>query len=128
MTMSMNATRRPRKAGRWYVAALLVPSGLLLGGCAILSGSQAEPEPMFRDKAMSLQNATGAVVAGRGTREDVQAALGRATMVRFESGFEVWAYRGIAPGGVAPGATEFIILFGPDGVVKKSRVRAPSGS
>lgn len=124
--MTGTATRRPRKAW-WHAAAWPGLSCLLLGGCAMLSGSQADPVPLFRDKAMSLQDARDVLVAGRGTREDVLAALGKATTIRFDSGFEVWAYRGIAPGSVAPGTTEFVILFGPDGVMRKSRVRVASG-
>lgn len=124
--MTKRTTRGPCRAG-WHAAALMVLPCLLLGGCAALSGSQTEPAPLFRDKTLSVQDATDALVAGRSTREDVQAVLGKATRVRFDSGFEVWAYRGLAPGRVAPAATEFIILFGPDGVMKKSRVRAPSG-
>ena len=124
--MTMIAARRSSSAW-WYVATVLVPSCLLLGGCAGLPGSQTEPTPLFRDKAMSVPNATDRLVIGRSTREDVQAALGNARVVRFDSGYEVWAYRGVAPGSVAPGVTEFVILFGADGVLKKSRVRAPSG-
>ncbi|MBP6852923.1 MAG: hypothetical protein KA164_15065 [Rhodoferax sp.] len=114
---------------RRQAAALLVLCVVLLGGCAGLSGSlfgQAEPAPLFRDKSTSVQAAQDALVAGRSTREDVSAALGKAATVRFDSGFEVWAYRGVAPGSVAPGPSEFVILFGPDGRVMKSRVRAPS--
>jgi hypothetical protein len=115
--------------GRRQAAALLVLCVVLLGGCAGLSGTlfgQPEPAPLFRDKSTSVQAAQDALVAGRSTRDNVSAALGKATTVRFDSGFEVWAYRGVAPGSVASGTTEFVILFGPDGIVKKSRVRAPS--
>ena len=124
--MTQTAASKPFKAW-WCVAAVLVPSCLMLSGCAGLPGSQAEPPPLFRDKTMSMSDATDRLVIGRSTREDVQAALGNARVVRFDSGYEVWVYRGVAPGSVAAGVTEFVILFGADGVLKKSRFRAASG-
>ena len=77
---------------------------------------------------LALDEDAQVVHPGRGphTRKKVQVALGKTTTVRFDSDFEVWAYRGIAPDSAAPGVTEFVILFGPDGVMKKSRVRPPS--
>ena len=43
-------------------------------------------------------------------------------MVKFDSGFEVWVYRNKSPETkAAPG--EFVILFAPSGVVKKTRLR-----
>ena len=56
------------------------------------------------------------------TRSDVAAAFGRASTVRFDSGYELWAYR-------AEGAeplfrrSEFVVLFDPSGVVSNTRLR-----
>ncbi len=104
---------------------------LLLAGCAgpagLLSG-RSETVPLFREKTMSVQDARDAVAAGRSTKAEILAVLGKATVVKFDSGYEVWVYRGSDAGVQPTGKTEFVILFGPDGVLKKSRVRAPSGS
>ncbi|MGK5041194.1 hypothetical protein ACQ4WQ_12690 [Janthinobacterium sp. GB1R12] len=58
------------------------------------------------------------VHVGSSTREQVRAALGDSTAIRFDSGNEVWMYSYPAASG-APG--EYVILFGGDGVVKKVR-------
>ncbi|MBI2769401.1 MAG: hypothetical protein HYX47_07255 [Burkholderiales bacterium] len=57
---------------------------------------------------------------GTKTRADLIAALGKASTIAFDSGYEVWLYR--------VKGTEVVVLLAPDGVVKKSRVRAPDGS
>jgi hypothetical protein len=69
------------------------------------------------------------------TRAEVMAALGPATVVRFDSGYEVWVYRFVEPAarrqgrrGDAPAAgddasSELVMLFAPAGVVTKVRVR-----
>ena len=70
-----------------------------LAGCAGpagLFGSDARAAP-FRDPGMSMQSAKDLVVIGEATRADVMAALGPATVVKFDSGFEVWVYRAKLP-------------------------------
>ncbi len=97
---------------------------LWLAGCAGTSGmfnAEVAPPP-FRDQRMSMLNASDAVVIGRSTQAEVVAALGPATVVRFDSGYEVWAYRGKTSKAAAPGE-EFVILFAPSGIVKKTRIR-----
>ena len=49
-------------------------------------------------------------------------ALGAATVINFDSGYEVWVYRAKSRG-PAENKAEFVILFAPDGVVKKTRLR-----
>ena len=114
----------PKKLATVSLAAL----SLLLAGCAgpagLLFGS-AETVPLFRDKALSVQDARDFLAPGRSTKADTLAALGKATVVRFDSGYEVWAYRGTVADSQSTAKTEFIILFGPDGVLKKTRIRAP---
>lgn len=92
---------------------------LLLAGCA---GFNAPAAPPFRDPALSMASAQALLVPGQSTRSDVAAALGPATVVRFDSGFEVWAYRTAAQGAAASRA-ELVLLFGPDGVLRKVRNR-----
>jgi hypothetical protein len=64
---------------------------------------------------MTAQEAARTIVAGSSTKPDVRAQLGPANVISFDSGFEVWVYS-------APGA-EFVILFTPAGIVKKTRTR-----
>jgi hypothetical protein len=59
------------------------------------------------------------ILPASGTKADIAAALGEATTIRFESGYEVWLYRL----GSRDGHAEFVILFTPTGVVAKSRLR-----
>jgi hypothetical protein len=97
-----------------------------LAGCAGAPGFlSAEKVPAFRDQKMTMEDARDAVATGKSTKADVMAALGAATIVRFDSGFEIWVYRAKPPGATAatPGAAEFVILFAPSGIVKKTRIR-----
>ena len=88
--------------------------------------------------AVDLEKAAAAIRGS--TKAAVTATLGPASVVRFDSGYEVWAYRfvtaaagekssGKAP--VAPTETqsalsELVLLFNPSGVVDKVRIRPPS--
>lgn len=66
---------------------------------------------------------TGNVVAGKSTKADVLALLGRSASVAFDSGYEVWAYQV-----GSREAAEFVILFAPSGIVARTRTRpAPPG-
>ena len=76
----------------------------------------------------SVRDAQSAVVIGKSTKADVEAALGKAIVVAFDSGYEVWVYRekAAAAGLFAPAReekAELVLLFEPAGVLKKSRVR-----
>ena len=73
---------------------------------------------------MSMQNAQDLIATGIATKADVMAALGSATVVKFDSGFEVWVYRAKSAETAAAKA-EFVILFAPSGIVKKTRIRPP---
>ena len=50
-------------------------------------------------------------------RDDVQAAFGDAKVLRFDGGYELWAYE--------TARSEFVLLFSPAGVVTKARLRPP---
>jgi hypothetical protein len=77
------------------------------------------------------------IALGKSTRADVQAALGRPKLVRFETGFEVWAYRIEDPAKVKAAVekarstrepedpvpeTEIVVLFDPSGTATKLRI------
>ncbi|MDB5886207.1 MAG: hypothetical protein JWR74_2378 [Polaromonas sp.] len=81
--------------------------------------------PTFRDPGMTMQAAMQAVSIGQSSKADVLAALGPATVVPFDSGYEVWVYRR-NPRKSEAGQAEFVVLFAPSGIVKKMRIR-PAG-
>jgi hypothetical protein len=106
----------------------------LLAGCAIRP--ERPPEPVVHLPAgerIAPARMAEAVTAGRSTRDEVRAALGAATVVRFDSGYEVWVYRFDARAATAPGTSrmkddrgqatgEFVVLFAPSGIAAKARV------
>lgn len=94
---------------------------LWIAGCAGLAGPQ-EAVPPFRDPTMSMQGASDSVASGKTTKADVLAALGPATVVKFDSGYEVWVYREKSRE-PASSKAEFVLLFTPEGIVKKTRLR-----
>ena len=93
---------------------------LVLAGCAGPSMLSRPEGPMFRDPALAPHAAADAIAPGRSTREEVAARLGDADRVTFDNGYEVWVYRSHP---VRQGQAELVLLFGPDGVVKKLRVK-----
>ncbi len=103
-----------------------VRAGLALAACLWLSAcgslNAGRTAPPFRDPAMSMQSAHGTIVVGKTTQAEAMAALGPATEIRFDSGYAVWVYRARAAEPDADRA-EFVILFAPSGVVKKTRLR-----
>jgi len=105
---------------------------------ACISGCAA---PGSSITTVSTTSARNAITIGKSTKADVIAALGKTTVIRFDSGYEVWVYQ--VTGGIsaslgsgqlfrradsekrASGRTEFVILFAPSGVVAKTRLRPP---
>jgi len=100
-----------------------------LAGCAGPAGSwNSDGATAFSlPEGISAQAAKDTVVIGKSTKADVMAALGKATEIRFDSGYEVWVYRDKRSRTATRAPTEFVILFAPSGVVKKTRSRAPDG-
>ena len=96
---------------------------LWLAACAgpglFSGGSDAPP---FSNPALSMQSASDSITIGKSSKADVMTALGAATVINFDSGFEVWVYRAKSRE-PAEAKAEFVILFGTDGVVKKTRLR-----
>ncbi|KAB8059400.1 outer membrane protein assembly factor BamE [Janthinobacterium sp. FT14W] len=84
---------------------------MLLAAC---SGTRALQE----SKNVPYATLEQTVQTGSSTREQVRAALGDSTSIRFDSGNEVWMYAYPTASG-AQG--EYVILFGGDGVVQKVR-------
>ena len=118
----MRAPRLPgKRQATVRLAVIAVAASLLvLGGCATPHASA------FRDPALTVQAASQRIVPGQSSRADVSAALGPAQVVAFDSGFEVWAYRSASPGAKSSD-TELVLLFSPDGILRKTRVRLPPG-
>lgn len=112
----------PRKPG--LCIELVLVSCCWLAGCAGYGEffPSEDTKPVFITKSMSVQEAQDAVITGKSTKADVRATLGAATVIRFDSGHEVWVYRGKPARAPATGA-EFVILFTPAGTVKKTRIR-----
>ena len=109
-------------------AALLLAACTGLAGCAgsaLFPGAGAT-RALFADATLSAQQASEQLVPGVSTQADALALLGRATVIQFDSGHAVWVYRTTPPGVATPGE-EFVVLFSPSGVVKKTRARSASG-
>ena len=118
-----------RGADFWALRSLLVWAALAwLSGCAGsggLSATESGP-PILRDLKMSAGRAQSSLVIGQTTKAEALAALGPATVIKFDSGYEVWAYRS-REGRSRDTNAELVILFTPAGVVHKSRIRPATG-
>ena len=74
-------------------------------------------------QSLAPQAAMETIAIGKSTKADVSSALGKAIVVPFDSGYEVWVYRWAGSDGTTRAATELVVLFDPSGLVKKVRVR-----
>ena len=111
---------RPATALRTCIAFICC---LWLAGCAgpgLLGGGPDAPP--FSNPTLTMQSASDSVTIGKSSKADVMATLGTATVINFDSGYEVWAYRAKSRE-PAEAKAEFVILFSPDGVVRKTRLR-----
>jgi hypothetical protein len=120
MSRTSPSTSLSNQSRPFYIwpASLLV---LALAGCAAPTGRAPSP---FQNPALSIVSAQSLITPGQSTRSDVMAALGPATVVTFDSGFEILAYR-TKPTRTVPDGSELVILIDPSGVVRKTRVRNP---
>ena len=112
---------------RASAAALLISllCGLLAGCASPQAGFNPEKKTSpFRDPSLSIQSAKKAITVGTSNRSELLATLGPATVIQFDSGFEVWVYRE-SPPATANSPAELVILLSPEGLVKKTRVRPP---
>lgn len=100
---------------------------IAVAGCAPFGGRLDASMPgVMGGGAPAPAAARAAVHPGQSTKADVTAALGPATVVAFDSGWEVWVYRWPGAGPLARDATELVLLFDPAGVARKARLRAGS--
>jgi hypothetical protein len=65
----------------------------------------------------SPEAALQAITPGTSTKAEVAASLGKATTVKFDSGYEVWVYK------YGQRKSEAVLLFAPSGLVTKMRMR-----
>ena len=107
-----------------FSRSLVALSCIWLAGCAGPFGAfgSADSAPTFRDASLTMQGAKESVAIGSATKADVLAALGSGKVVKFDSGFEVWVYKD-GRASTAADKAEFVILFTPSGIVKKTRIR-----
>lgn len=104
---------------------------ILLAACAVISSCallEAPPPPVASaplrpGEIRSAETAPDTLTIGKSTKADVRAALGAATVIDFDTGYEVWVYRERPREDVAPRATELVLLFAPAGILTRSRVR-----
>lgn len=110
----------------FYIAAFMVC--LCAGGCAGTGMSDPSPEgPGWvrtpTGQSLAPQAAMDMVAIGKSTKVDVSSALGKAIVIPFDSGYEVWVYRWPGSDKTTRAATELVVLFDPSGIVTKARVR-----
>lgn len=103
------------------ILSCLLISGL--SGCAQRGALREDAPGFIQSRAITPQGARDAIAIGRSTKADVASALGKATVIPFDSGYEVWVYRWRGAQPTTRAATELVVLFEPSGVVKKTRVR-----
>ncbi|HWA36441.1 MAG TPA: hypothetical protein VG873_01140 [Burkholderiales bacterium] len=92
---------------------------VVLAGCA----SSPRVPPPGPGEIVSASDAQTGLLIGRSTKADVRAALGKATEIPFDSGYEVWVYRQQLREKEKPPRKELVLLFTPSGILSKSRLR-----
>ena len=114
-------TQRTRQRFLW--SGLLV--SVWLAGCAGSAFAPKRDQPAFKEPTMSMLQAQQTVRPGKSNKADVLTMLGPATVVRFDSAYEVWVYGGAddALKQAAGSGAELVILFNPAGIAVKSRLR-----
>ena len=105
-------------------AALAFVACAMVSGCALLGPSSIDENGpgVMRAQAVAPQAALALAAAGT-TKAQLAASLGRANVIHFDSGWEVWVYRWPGADRSTRGATEVVVLLDAQGVVKKSRLR-----
>lgn len=114
---------------RFKTISLAAVVAAALMGCAT---GGAGNRPLVDERTLNAR-----IVHGVTTRADILAAFGTASVVNFNSGYEVWIYKdttgaprflryvslvGLGAGAIPDRKRELVILFGPDGVARKSRL------
>lgn len=88
----------------------------------------ADPDQTFTKATVIPSRAADArIEPGKSTKADVLAALGKTTVIAFDSGYEIWVYHvkdeARRETRYETRAAEFVVLFAPSGVVTKTRTR-----
>jgi hypothetical protein len=100
---------------------------ILALACAASTGCSLAPRkaesPLRPGEVRSAQAAKDALAIGQSTKADVRAALGEATVIDFESGYEVWLYRERPVEKATPARGELVLLFEPSGRLTRTRLR-----
>lgn len=112
-----------------------------LGGCAMSAfTTPTVVVTSHRANVITPDRVKNAVTIGKTTKADVIASLGETSVIRFDTGYEVWVYRLADDANAIENLSqriarsrsdkawprtpaEFVILFGPSGVVEKMRFR-----
>jgi len=124
------------KASSRFAGAIFFAASL--AGCALQPVTAIDVhEGASSSKAITAERALSAVVIGHSTQDDVRSSLGETTVVRFESGYEVWVYPIADDASARTGSArtpsqderratraEFVILFAPGGHATKTRLRS----
>lgn len=101
------------------MTSTMLRAAVMAAMAALAACAATVPPPATQVSAARFEQA---VVPGRTSKAELLAALGPTRRVVFDSGYETWLY--VAPAGSAA-YVEFVVLIGPDGLVKKTRQRAP---
>lgn len=83
-----------------------------------------DPVGTLTSPSLAPQAALDSIVIGKSSKADVSTTLGKAIVIAFDSGYEVWIYRWAGSGRTTRAATELVLLFEPTGLVAKVRMRA----
>jgi hypothetical protein len=99
-----------------------------IAGCGSLGMSSRSPDGPGAARTPAGQpvaprSAMDAIAVGKSSKADVAAALGKAIVVPFDSGYEVWVYRWPGADRSTRAATELVVLFDPNGLATKLRLR-----
>lgn len=112
---------------------------LTLTLCCLTLCACSIPVPKTNGKRITAKEES-AVVVGISDKTSVMALFGKTKSVSFDSGYEVWVYPYATESNASPSFSEilqgikdsgrstkgeFVILFGPDGKVHKTRIRLP---
>ena len=85
--------------------------------CAACAG------PPLPAPALAPQIALERVKPGQSSKPEIAAALGPATIIAFDSGYEVWVYRWPGADSSPRAATELVLLFDRAGLLSKARIK-----
>lgn len=105
-----------------FAAACLAAACALGGGGALEEGGPG----VMRAGAPSPAAALALARAPSATKRDIEAALGPANVIAFDSGWQVWVYRWPGAGRGTDAAHEVVILFDAAGRLRKVRERTPA--